>query len=228
VSISPVIRLSEIGFSYAEGAFELDVPELEIESRERVACIGPSGTGKSTLVNLIAGILVPDRGTVEVGGARVSHLADSERRARRLARIGMVFQELELLEYLDVFDNILLPFHLASNSRITSGARDRVRALASETGIASLLGRKPHELSQGERQRVAIARALVAEPELLLCDEPTGNLDPTTAGEVLDLLFREAETHGATLLLVTHDHATLDRFDRIVDMTELIRRGGEV
>lgn len=225
MSATPMIRLEGVRFGYGEKAFQLAVSHLEVAPAERVACIGPSGTGKSTLVNLIAGILTPERGAVDVGGVRVSELPDDQRRSRRLTRLGMVFQELELLDYLDVLDNILLPFHLARDPRVPVPVRTRARELAEETGIGELLARKPRALSQGERQRVAIARALVGEPELILGDEPTGNLDPDTAAQILDLLFGEVERRGATLLMVTHDHSILDRFDRVIDMGELIGRG---
>jgi len=220
-----MIRLDGVRFGYGENAFQLAVSHLEVAPGERVACIGPSGTGKSTLVNLIAGILTPERGAVDVGGVRVSELSDDQRRSRRLSRLGMVFQELELLDYLDVLDNILLPFHLARDPRVPAPVRTRARELAEETGIGGLLARKPRALSQGERQRVAIARALIGEPELILGDEPTGNLDPATAAQILDLLFGEVQRRGATLLMVTHDHSILDRFDRVIDMGELIGRG---
>ncbi len=216
-----MIHLADVRFGYGAGAFALAIDELAIERGQRVACIGPSGAGKTTLVHLIAGILAPERGTIDVAGARVSGLSEAARRALRLTRIGMVFQELELLEYLSALDNILLPHHLARELHVDDAARARATELATATGIAELLPRRPRSLSQGERQRVAIARALVTAPSLVLCDEPTGNLDPDTAGQILDLLFAQAERADATLLMVTHDHSTLDRFDRVVDMAEL-------
>ena len=226
MSDAPAIQLEGIRFAYpggARGGFALAVEELRVERGERVACIGASGTGKTTLVDLIAGIRVPDAGRVVVDGADVSSMGEEARRAWRLARVGMVFQEFELLEYLSALDNVLLPFHLGRALKLDGAARLRARRLAEETGVAHTLDRVPARLSQGERQRVAVCRALVTEPGLLLCDEGTGNLDPSTASSTLDLLFEQAARSGATVFFVTHDHSVLERFDRVVDMDDLSR-----
>ena len=138
-----MIRLSGVSFRYPASPFRLDVEELEVAAGERVACIGPSGTGKTTLVHLVAGILVPERGEVEVAGARIDGLAEKERRARRIARIGMVFQELELLDYLSALDNVLLPYLVSKELAAGSDARERARRLARETGIEHTLARRP-------------------------------------------------------------------------------------
>lgn len=214
------IAVRDLGFRYAGGGFWLRIDALSVRSGEKVACIGPSGSGKTTLVNLLAGVTVPEHGEVQLDGVTISALGDAERRALRRARIGLLFQELELLDYLSALDNILLPFHLMG-ARAAAEHRDAARALARSLGIEPLLARRPHALSQGERQRVALCRALVTEPSLLLCDEPTGNLDPKSAGTALDLLFAEVERRKATLLMVTHDHGLLPRFDRVIDMATL-------
>ena len=215
------VAVDDLTFRYAGGGFALRVPQLRLRAGEKVACIGPSGSGKTTLVNLLAGVAVPERGEVRLDDVAVSRLDDAARRALRRSRVGLLFQELELLDYLSALDNILLPFHLAGRRAVTPERRASARALAESVGIAGLLARRPQQLSQGERQRVAMCRALVTEPGLLLCDEPTGNLDPTTASSVLDLLFAEVARRGATLLMVTHDHGLLPRFDRVVDMATL-------
>jgi ABC-type lipoprotein export system ATPase subunit len=203
-------------------AFSLTVDELELRRGEAVACIGPSGSGKTTLVHLCAGILVPDEGEVRVAGVRIDGLSDAERRRHRAADVGLVFQEFELLDYLDALDNVLVPYRVRGASRAElREAREHAAALAESIGIADLLGRPPARLSQGERQRVAIARALVTDPALVLCDEPTGNLDPDTANAALELLLDQARAKGAALMMVTHDHGLLDRFDRVVDVREL-------
>ena len=222
----PMVSLESVRFAYPGPAgFSLSVPELSISRGERVACIGPSGSGKTTLVNLIAGILLPDDGRVEVDGREMSSLDESARRAMRIERIGMVFQEFELLEYLSAEDNVLLPFHVSGKLRLNGAVRERARSIGSATGISHVLARRPTRLSQGERQRVAICRALVTQPSLILCDEPTGNLDPVTADATLDLLFGQVAKHGATMLMVTHNHAILDRFDRVIDVSEFARAG---
>jgi ABC-type lipoprotein export system ATPase subunit len=215
------IELLGVEFRYPRGEFGMRIEALQIAAGERVACIGPSGTGKTTLVNLIAGIALPLAGSVRVDGTELSRLSDRDRRAFRIARIGMLFQQLELFEYLDVLDNILLPYHVAAELKLTPEHRERAAALAAALGLSRMLRRRPHELSQGERQRVALCRALATEPGLLLCDEPTGNLDPRTAATALDRLFAAAADRQATLLMVTHDHGILPRFDRVVDMERL-------
>ncbi len=179
--------------------------------------IGPSGSGKTTLLHLIAGIAVPQSGEVVTGGVEVSRLADPARRDFRVRNVGLVFQEFELLEYLNVRDNVLLPYRIHPALRLDSEVRERAGRLADEVGIGMLLDRYVTRLSQGERQRVAICRALVTEPAILLADEPTGNLDPESKERVLDILFACVRRTGATLVAVTHDHDVLPRFDRVVD-----------
>jgi ABC-type lipoprotein export system ATPase subunit len=221
LSSRSLVRLEDVRFAYPGGDFCLAVDDFEVAEGERVACIGPSGSGKTTLVNLITGIEVPDAGRARLGDVELARLSDAERRSLRIAEVGLVFQELELLEYLSALDNVLLPYYVSEHLALDAAARSRARELADSTGIAHALGRKPRGLSQGERQRVAICRALVTAPRLVCCDEPTGNLDPRTSASVLDLLFREASASGAALFVVTHNHSILDRFDRVVDATEL-------
>lgn len=212
-----MIDVSDLDFAYPGGGFRLSIPALRIESGERVAVVGASGTGKTTLLNLVAGIAVPGRGTVTVGGTTVSALTDRRRRAFRNARIGFVFQNFALLDYLTARGNILYPYRIGAGQRIDAAARSRAEDLAEACGIGDKLDRHPSALSQGEQQRVAICRALITRPDLVLADEATGNLDPATKVQILDLLFDQADRAGATLLAVTHDHDLLPRFDRIID-----------
>jgi len=224
-------HLRDVSFAYAPSAgtrpFRLDVKELRLQPGEAAAVIGPSGSGKTTLVHLCAGILAPERGEITVGGVRLDTLTDAERRRERARQVGLVFQEFELLDYLSALENILVPLRVrgATRNELRAG-RARASELAGTVGIADLLGRPPAQLSQGERQRVAIARALVTEPALVLCDEPTGNLDPDAASVAVDLLLDEARARGAALLMVTHDLGLLDRFDRVIDVTSLAGAGG--
>jgi putative ABC transport system ATP-binding protein len=215
-----MIHINDLVFEYGEGSFALRIPKLEVARGERVAIVGPSGSGKTTLLQLIAGIASPLSGRVEFAGSNWSDLSDAERRARRIQRIGLVFQEFALLEYLKVFDNILLPYRIHRALQLDPASRVRAGELAEQMGVAGQLHRYPNHLSQGERQRVAVCRALVTEPELILADEPTGNLDPDNKHRVLDRLIESAERCEATLVLVTHDHDLLDRFDRIVDVKD--------
>ena len=214
-----MIRIEKLDFAYPQGPFRLVIDELHIEPETSVAFIGPSGSGKTTLLHLAAGIITPEEGRIFTGGHEVSALPDGARRDFRIRHVGLVFQEFELLEYLDVGDNILLPYRINRSLTLTAEVRRRARELADDVGIGDKLARDVRRLSQGERQRVAICRALLADPRLVLADEPTGNLDPENKRLVLDILFRYAK--DATLVTVTHDHTVLDRFDRVIDFREL-------
>ena len=215
-----MIEIRGLHFAYPDGDFRLDVPSLDVRPGEKLAVIGPSGSGKTTLLNLVSGIVTPARGTVRVAQTEVSALADARRRAFRIREIGFVFQDFELLDYLNVLDNILHPYRITNALRLSAAVRDRARTLADRMGIGDKLKRRANDLSQGEKQRVAICRALLPEPRLLLADEATGNLDPRNKGLILDLLFDSVDAHGATLLAVTHDHELLPRFDRVVDFAD--------
>ncbi len=214
---APVIRVTDLQFRYGEGDFRLQVPSLDLEKGSSVAFIGPSGSGKTTLLHLLAGIVVPGAGRIESNGVEVTSLSDAERRDFRIRQVGLVFQEFELLEYLSVLDNILLPYRINPAIRLAPSVRERAEKLAEDVGIRDKLHRYPRKLSQGERQRVAVCRAVLPEPVLLFADEPTGNLDPVNAARVLDILFGFAERSGSTLVTVTHDHELLPRFERVVD-----------
>ncbi len=213
-----MLHLSDLHFQYGDAGFALRIDELQVSAGESVALVGPSGSGKTTLLHLVAGILTPDTGRVRVDGEDVGALDTAARRAFRVSRIGLVFQEFELLEYLSVLDNVLLPYRIHPALRLDPAARDRARALAERLGIGDKLARRPDSLSQGERQRAAVCRAMVTGPPLLLADEPTGNLDPANKERVLDALFELAAESGATILTVTHDHELLSRFGRVIDL----------
>jgi len=216
-----IVALRDLRFRYPEGGFELVVPELSIGASERVAVIGPSGSGKTTLLHLVAGIATAESGSVRTDGTIVSELDDGARRAFRVRRLGLVFQEFELLDYLSVLDNVLLPYRIHPALRLDAAARERAAALLGRVGLAGKSARLTPRLSHGERQRVALCRALVTGPRLLLADEPTGSLDPENKDLVLDLLLEFAGESGATLLAVTHDHDLLGRFGRVIDFKTL-------
>ena len=209
------LRGVSFAYSRTDGTrpFRLEIEELCLAPGEAAAVIGPSGSGKTTLVHLCAGILVPKTGEVSVGGVRLDRLSDGERRRERARQVGLVFQEFELLDYLSALDNILVPLRIrgANRAELRSG-RARATELAAAVGIADLLGRLPAQL--------------VTDPALVLCDEPTGNLDPEAASHAVDLLLQQARARGAALLMVTHDHGLLDRFDRVIDVTTLARGAG--
>ena len=220
--------LRSVRFAYARTAdavgvppFELHCDHLDVAAGETLAIVGPSGSGKTTLLNLLAGLLLPDSGTVTVDGHRIDSWDDARRRAFRVRDVGLVFQDFRLLEYLDVRGNLSLPFRIHPAQRWSDAARSEVERVATSLGIGHLLRRRIGRLSQGERQRVAIGRALVTRPKLILADEPTGNLDPANKHRVLSLLLERAAELGATVIVVTHDHGLLDRFDRVHDVTQV-------
>lgn len=212
-----MIEIRELNFAYPGGEFRLAIPALDLDQGERVAVVGPSGTGKTTLLNLIAGIITAPQGTIRVGETLVSDLSYAARRVFRAQEIGFIFQDFALLDYLSARENILYPYRIAAGAPLDAAARERAERLAASCGLADKLGRRPANLSQGEQQRVALCRALVRQPKLILADEATGNLDPEKKNEILDLMFSRTEDAGASLLAVTHDHDLLPRFDRVID-----------
>lgn len=216
-----MIELSDVYFGYTDSDFALQIGQFAIASGEAVAVIGPSGCGKTTLLNLMSGVVLPQTGEVQVVGQSMSTLADTARRALRISSIGMVFQNFELLEYLTVMDNILLPLRIGAGLKVTAELRQRARELAEHVGIGGKLPRYPSQLSQGERQRVAVCRALLLRPPLVLADEPTGNLDPSNKGLVMELLLEYAQSSGATLVTVTHDRELLSHFERVFDFPQV-------
>ena len=220
-----MIQIDSLEFNYREGEFRLRVPEFAVSRSEKVAVIGPSGSGKTTLLNLIAGIITPVQGVISVDNVRVDELSDGGRRDFRITNLGFVFQDFELLDYLNVLDNILHPYRITGALSLDKEVRTRAETLTQEMGIGDKLNRYADDLSHGEKQRAAICRALLPQPKVILADEATGNLDPVNKTRILDLLFRSVEHHGATLLAVTHDHELLQRFERIVDF-KLFQEGG--
>ena len=217
-----MIEIRDLQFQYDHGDFTLDIPDLTIPDTETVAIVGPSGSGKTTLLNLIAGVFRPVRGRIVVDDTDLGVLNDKRLRAHRITQMGLVFQEFELLEYLNVLDNILLPFRINNALQLSADVRERAEYLAEQVGIADKLHRFPEQLSQGERQRSAVCRALLVNPPLLLADEPTGNLDPHNKDRVLDILFAYARKRGATLITVTHDYDLIGRFDRVIDFKSFL------
>jgi putative ABC transport system ATP-binding protein len=214
--LATLLRIAALDHVHADG-FRLHVPELLLTAGEAVALSGPSGCGKTTLLELIAGIRRPTGGSVQVLGAEPMNLDETARRRFRLVRLGLIFQDLELVGDLDLIDNILLPCHLGAGD--ARAQRPQALALAEQLGLDRKLAHRPAQLSQGERQRVAIARALLRQPGLILADEPTSSLDRGNAERVLELLREQCRLRGAGLLLVSHDPAQTARCDRVLDAT---------
>ncbi|MEM9944070.1 MAG: ABC transporter ATP-binding protein [Planctomycetota bacterium] len=217
-----MISVENLQFKYPRSDFALQVPSLKISPGDRVAIVGPSGSGKTTLLNLISGIATPDQGTITVGEINLPKLSEKQRRDFRISQIGFVFQKFELLDYLNVKDNILLPFLINDSLMLSSEVIERAESLTTQMGIKNKLNRRSDQLSQGEQQRVAICRALITQPNLILADEPTGNLDPNNKKLILDLLFHQATENKQTLIVVTHDMTLIDRFDTVVNFEEFL------
>ena len=214
------VEVSGLRYRYRRGEFCLTVDRLCVESGGTMAVVGPSGSGKTTLLHVIAGVLKPDLGRVRIGDLELTTLREKERREFRIRRLGLIFQSFELLPHLSVVDNILLPCRLTHSIRLNAEIRDRAADLAERMGIASKFSDPVANLSQGERQRVAICRALLLDPDVLLCDEPTGNLDPANKQRVLDALLDVVSQTGTTMIMVTHDHQLLDRFEQTVQTND--------
>ena len=207
------LELDNLSKRYADTAVFSHV-SLRVEPGEFVAIVGQSGVGKSTLLNCMAGLDSWDTGRVTLGGVDLGTLSDDERALLRRQHVGFVFQAFHVLPHLDVAQNVALPLLLLGQHD-----EERVNAMLDAVGLTGLGARLPQQLSGGQLQRVAIARALVHRPRLLLADEPTGNLDPTTAGVVMDALIAQTRDHGASLVLVTHSETAAARADRVLHLS---------
>jgi putative ABC transport system ATP-binding protein len=219
-----IICVENLEFGYPAGNFHLTIPEFRIQEFEKIGVIGPSGSGKTTLLNLLAGILLPLKGEIFVGDQMIPGLTDGGRRDFRISQIGFVFQDFQLIDYLSILDNILHPYRITKTLNLTSNVRSRAMDLARDMGIEDKLYRHPEDLSQGEKQRAAICRALRPRPKILLADEATGNLDPANKVLILELLFKQIEASGSTLVAVTHDVELLKYFDRVIDFKAFYKK----
>ncbi len=190
--------------------------DLDVSSGDYVALMGPSGSGKSTLLNLIAGIDKPSSGEIRVSGVDIAQLTDAELAFWRASNVGFIFQFYNLMPVLTAFGNVELPLQLTSLSR--SERRERVATALELVGLSDRATHLPNELSGGQQQRVAIARALITDPTIIVADEPTGDLDRTTAEEILGLLERLNVEIGKTIIMVTHDPKAAEKARRLVHL----------
>jgi putative ABC transport system ATP-binding protein len=216
---APFIEIRGLTKSYRRGDQIVPVLSditLDVAPGEFTALMGPSGSGKSTLLNLIAGIDKPDSGALRVGGLDISALTESELADWRARHIGFIFQFYNLMPVLSAFENIELPLMLTPLSR--RERRERVELTLTMMGLADRSTHYPSELSGGQQQRVAIARAIVTDPELIVADEPTGDLDRVSAADILALLRRLNESLGKTILMVTHDAQAARSARRIIHL----------
>ena len=214
--MSLALRARGLYKSFREGGKVVDVlqgVDLDVEDGELVGIVGPSGCGKSTLLHVLGTLERPDAGEIELGGELVGDLASDELAGLRNRHLGFVFQFHQLLPDFTALENVMIPGRIAGRSR--EAVEEHARELLGEVGLGERLDHFPNALSGGERQRVAICRALALEPPLLLADEPTGNLDPATAGRILDLLLALQERYLMSVVLVTHNPEVAQRCARL-------------
>ncbi len=215
----PFIQASGLTKKYFKGEIEvtpLEELDLFVQKSEFVALMGPSGSGKTTLLNLLAGVDSPTSGTLQVDGADLHDMSREQLTRWRAKKVGYVFQLYHLMPVLTAFENVELPLLLHPMSK--SERRKRVESVMAEVGLLDRADHRPSELSGGQEQRVAIARALVANPSLIVADEPTGDLDRESADGILDLLHNLSENQGKTVVMVTHDPKAADRATRRLEL----------
>jgi len=216
-----LVRVHRVGKVFKRGSEVVHVLgglDLEIPSREFLALMGPSGSGKSTLLNLIGGLDRPSEGTVEVGGKRIDKLSDRKLAGWRARHVGLVFQFYNLMPVLSAQKNVELPLLLTNLSKTE---RKKRAAIALDiVGLSHRSGHYPRQMSGGEQQRTGIARAIVTDPTLLLCDEPTGDLDRKSGDEILDLLEALNKEQGKTIIMVTHDIHAAARATRTLHLNK--------
>jgi putative ABC transport system ATP-binding protein len=223
-----MIRLRGVRKTYGQGSAAVEALkglDLQVDAGEFVSVMGPSGSGKSTLLNLVSALDIPSAGEIWIAGRNIARLTDDELTLFRRRRIGLVFQAFNLLPTLSAFDNVLLPVKL--ERRIGAADAQRARELLGQVGLQARSEHRLHQLSGGEMQRVAIARALILSPQLILADEPTGNLDSATGEAILRLLKRTCRDHGTTVVMVTHDARAARTGDRIVQLRDGCLAGDE-
>ena len=206
---------------YKNGAKELEVLkgiDLKVGRSEVLAVLGPSGAGKSTLLHLLGGLDTPTGGEVMISGTEIYALGDTERARIRNRKIGFVFQFYHLLPEFDALENVMLPLLIKGGD--VKGLRGKGAGLLKAVGLGERMDHRPGQLSGGEQQRVAIARALVNEPELLLCDEPTGNLDSESGEKIIELLWELNKSRKMTLMIVTHDAQIAKAAQRVLHIRD--------
>ncbi len=216
---TPLVEIHQLTKVYVRGSQRVEVLhgiELEIAEGDFVALMGPSGSGKTTLLNLIGGIDSPSSGVLKVGGERIEDYSADELAAWRASTVGFIFQSYNLMPVLSAQKNVELPLLLTDFGAAERAKRARIALQLVD--LSDRAGHKPNELSGGQQQRVAIARALVSDPRLLICDEPTGDLDRKTADEVLRLLQRLNSEFGKTIIMVTHDPKAAEYARRTVHL----------
>ncbi|HEU4662864.1 MAG TPA: ABC transporter ATP-binding protein [Dokdonella sp.] len=227
--MAATVRVDGVRFGWTRDEPILDIGRLDIEAGERILIQGASGSGKTTLLSLLAGILVPQAGSIEISGATISAMPASGRDRFRADHIGFVFQQFNLLPYLSVRENVLLPRAFSERRAMRASPR-QADALLDQLGLdaKTFADRPATSLSIGQQQRVAVARALIGAPDILIADEPTSALDADARDAFLRLVFAECARAGITLVLVSHDPSLIPLFDRAVRLADINRADGTV
>ena len=221
------IELKNIAFTYRPSQFCLNIPSLTVGRSEKVFIHGPSGSGKSTLLNIMAGVLVPASGEVTLLQHKINAMGAAQRDSQRGGHIGFIFQSFNLIPYLTIYENVLLPMKSSKKRRagLTKGFHEEIERLAVRLGLADHLHKKVTQLSMGEQQRVAVARALIGCPEIIIADEPTSSLDEANTESFMRLLMEEHEKSKFSLIFVSHDKRLSEYFDRSLSLPELNSAG---
>lgn len=222
--MTTIIQIKNLHYQWAKATKPiLIIKELTINKGEHIFIKGASGSGKTTLLNLLTGILLPNRGELMILDQALPNLSSSARDQFRSDHMGVIFQQFNLLPYLNVLDNVTLPCHFSKRRKQLAGnSTSTAQRLLTALGLrAELFNKSITELSVGQQQRVAVARALIGHPELIIADEPTSALDSDTRNDFLNLLFQEAQQQNSTILFVSHDPAIASHFPRVIDLAEL-------
>jgi putative ABC transport system ATP-binding protein len=215
-----ILQIRDLHFQYPASDFKIEISNIKITQGSKIAISGKSGSGKTTLIHLISGILKPQSGEILFFDKSITDMNDKEIRKHRISNIGFIFQEFELLDYLNVMDNLIIPYKINKSLSLDEEIKNKAKEIANRIGIGNKLDQHPKQLSGGERQRLAIARALITSPPLIIADEPTGNLDNKTSNIVMDEITDQVSYTNSTLIMISHNNELISSFDEIIDIQE--------